>query len=327
MKLDLDELKRGIDEVALGKEANEAMEAAVRAAVKTPQAKSFIKETLPNAAKWTYNNVPGVKQILSPFRLIPPAIKGTAYGAAGYGTVVGAGTAAEKGWLGEGPRRFVGGSKNAIEAANNIVGAVSGSEATPTPPAAPGTTDPLPFQKAVEVTKGWRDDGVFPWLKNVSGYNTVDNFIQSALGPEVGKHVLPAGLGALGAFGLGKLLFGGKKKRRFNGGGGNAPININIGGQGRLPGLLDYSGNVGSLSSPSTLKYGSEKNAAIIDVLANATKNRVANQLIDKAIASKQPEVAEVKEKELEIVSKYPEMAKLLEDEQNKAYLQKLMKE
>jgi hypothetical protein len=241
---------------------------------------------------------------------------------------VGAGTAAEKGWFGEGPQRFLGGGKNALEAASNVGNAIFGNK--PTTAAAPGTTDPpkppLPFQGAVDATNEMREKGIPTWLGEATGYNKANNFFQGALGPEVGKYVLPAGLGALGAFGLGKLLFGGKKKRRFNGG-GNAPININIGGQGRLPGLLDYSGNVGSLSSPSTLKYGSEKNAAIIDVLANATKNRVANQLIDKVIASKQPEVAEVKEKELEIVSKYPEMAKLLEDEQNKAYLQKLMKE
>jgi hypothetical protein len=32
-------------------------------------------------------------------------------------------------------------------------------------------------------------------------------------------------------------------------------------------------------------------------------------------------------DKKLEIVSKYPEMAKLLEKEENKAYLEKLLKE
>ena len=331
MKLDLDELKRGIDEVALGKEANEAMEAAVRAAVKTPQAKSFIKETLPNAAKWTYNNVPGVKQMLWPLKLVPPAL-GAAGGAAGlYVAGKGVGAAADKGYLGGTAQDAAGAITNAKNIASDVVGMATGDTGSNTPPESAPAKPAPPLQGVANTTRAMREMGPLNWLADKTGlkgaYNTTNDFFQSMLGPEVGKNVLPFGLGALGAFGLGKLLFGGKRKRRFNGPGGNAPININIGGQGKLPSLLDYSGNVGSLSSPSTLKYGSEKSAAIVDVIANATKNRLANQIIDKAIAGKPQEAAASKEKELEIVSKYPEMAKLLEDQQNKAYLERLMKD
>lgn len=110
-------------------------------------------------------------------------------------------------------------------------------------------------------------------------------------------------------------------------GGGTGPqgqtINNYYGSQGSKPTIFNQSkASVGSLSSPSI------KTSGLVDTVAGVVRNRAINNLIDKSVASEDqaegtPEAAE---KEVEITSKYPEMSKLLEDEQNKAYLQKLLK-
>ena len=233
---------------------------------------------------------------------------------------------------------FGSGVRSAGQAVKNLFNL--GSQAVGETAAAidPGIKSPNSTPKASDAMKGiadWTDrlkdnvsqaGGVFPALKQqlTQGWDKGNEFFKNQLG-EYGQYAMPAlGIGAA-MFGA-NALFGRKKKRPF-GQRGPGNININIGGQSRLPGLLDYSGNVGSLSSPSTLKYGSVKKAAVIDAIGNATRNRLANKLIDKVMAGKQQEATTSKEKELEIVSKYPEMAKLLEDQQNKAYLERLMKE
>jgi len=103
------------------------------------------------------------------------------------------------------------------------------------------------------------------------------------------------------------------------------PININIGGRPVHP-MFEQRG----VASFGQDKLGQLKQANIVvDSLANAVRSRMANKVIDKVVApTKQEEhQSDHPEKELELTSRYPEMRKLLEDKQNKAYLERLLKE
>jgi len=129
----------------------------------------------------------------------------------------------------------------------------------------------------------------------------------------IASSIAPLGLAAMMSGGMG------------GGGGGQQGQTVNnyYGNQGSRPTIFNQSkASVGSLSSPSI------KTSGLVDTVAGVVRNRAINNLIDKSVASEDqaegtPEAAE---KEVEITSKYPEMSKLLEDEQNKAYLQKLLK-
>lgn len=116
--------------------------------------------------------------------------------------------------------------------------------------------------------------------------------------------------------------FNKKKESKYPMGGGQ-PININIGGKPAHPMF-----NTPGVSSFGDFKYGEEKTAnLVVDSLANAVKNRIANKVLDTAVPTGQEAKKSPSEKELEITSKYPEMAKLLEDDKNKAYLERLLKQ
>jgi hypothetical protein len=126
----------------------------------------------------------------------------------------------------------------------------------------------------------------------------------------IAKTVAPLGLAAMMGGGMG----GGQQGQTTNNYYGN---------QGSKPSIFNQSkSGVGSLSSP-TIKSG-----GIVDTVAVAVRNRAINNLIDKSVSSEESDTnaPEVAKKEVEITSKYPEMTKLLEDDQNKAYLQKLLK-
>jgi len=73
------------------------------------------------------------------------------------------------------------------------------------------------------------------------------------------------------------------------------------------------------------LKLGAEKQADIFDAVGGVALRRTINKALDTASAPAKLEAPH--EKELEIVSEYPEMAQLLKDKQNKAYLERLLKE
>ena len=91
-----------------------------------------------------------------------------------------------------------------------------------------------------------------------------------------------------------------------------------------------------SLGSPSygygTPKVGEDKTAGddLVDLVGRSIKQRALNNVLDKvfldspAPAATQPN-PELEKKRVEISSEHPEMAKLLEDEKNKAYLEKLL--
>jgi len=68
-----------------------------------------------------------------------------------------------------------------------------------------------------------------------------------------------------------------------------------------------------------------EKTSGVMDAFAGAAARKAVDNVFNAAVTPEQPAPAEHKEKELEITSQYPEIAELLKDEQNKAYLQKLL--
>jgi hypothetical protein len=69
-----------------------------------------------------------------------------------------------------------------------------------------------------------------------------------------------------------------------------------------------------------------QKKAGLGDALANAASRKVIDSVFDTAAAPPVDRASQVaKEKEIELTSKYPEIEKMLQDEQNKAYLEKLL--
>jgi hypothetical protein len=143
----------------------------------------------------------------------------------------------------------------------------------------------------------------------------------------VGKYA-PLAMGAIALMGRGGNKQNNPQPNQGNYYGGPQPIVIHNhmpGATQPMPGMLNYDKTgVGSLSKMSE---SNEKIAGIVSkALADAAKRRMANTAIDAAVgATPEKPSSATAEKELEIVTKYPEMAKLLEDEQNKAYLQRLV--
>ena len=120
--------------------------------------------------------------------------------------------------------------------------------------------------------------------------------------------------------------------------GGLRPIiNVNL---AKPKTIFDMSpGEVGSLSSPNMgegfvdnfKKTGelAKKADLVTDALARAAQMRLANKVIDSVSVPQQAHTATSPDdsKKIELVSKYPEMAEMLNKEENKAYLEKLLKE
>jgi hypothetical protein len=156
------------------------------------------------------------------------------------------------------------------------------------------------------------------------------------------NHPLLVGGGGLLLGGLAlNSLFGKKKERQFSPqGGGGQNININLGG-GAAPGMFGYHrAGVSSLGAPTGLtsnygmdnKFGMDmvKHAGFVsNALGNVVKNRMANQAVDSLLQSKSNEQKpeQPTQEEIQIAVKNPEVLKLLENEQNKAYLNRLLSE
>jgi hypothetical protein len=70
------------------------------------------------------------------------------------------------------------------------------------------------------------------------------------------------------------------------------------------------------------------KKAGIVDAFAGAVGRKAVDSVVNAAAPSTADVVAaqKAKEKELELTSKYPEIEHMLENAQNKAYLEKLLK-
>jgi hypothetical protein len=107
-------------------------------------------------------------------------------------------------------------------------------------------------------------------------------------------------------------------------GGGQPNINVNV--PDNTPrSVLNY--DTTGVTDLDNMYSGTTKRAFVVDSLARAVQGRLANSVIDELTGQPKAEEPKPSAKELEISSKYPEMAKLLEDEQNKAYLQRLLKD
>jgi hypothetical protein len=151
-----------------------------------------------------------------------------------------------------------------------------------------------------------------------SGFNKlVDNI------PKIVDNVGKVAPLAIGAMMLPSLM---NKGQQGGGGGGTGqPVVVNN-YMGPKPNALTPRAGVTSLNDPFN-KIGelADKKADVITkALADAAKRRMANRVLD-TVAAPQENQHELKAEELEVVTKYPEMAKLLEDEQNRAYLNRLL--
>jgi len=124
---------------------------------------------------------------------------------------------------------------------------------------------------------------------------------------------------AMGALMLPSLMNKGQGQQ----GGNGQPVVVNN-YMGQKPNVLTPQQGVNSLSNPKIAKLLDKKADMITEALTAAAKRRIANRVLDVVSPEEKNEVQQSPE-ELEIVTKYPEMAKLLEDEENKAYLGRLL--
>ena len=109
--------------------------------------------------------------------------------------------------------------------------------------------------------------------------------------------------------------------------------------------ILPSNGNVSSLLAPR-MQYNpgqpmvvqaslDSKFAGVMDDITDVAKKRMVNHVVNEitqtnplgmSMQANKP-VEDRKEKEIELTSKYPEIAEILKNEQNKAYLERLLKE
>lgn len=266
---------------------------------------------------------------------LPPFYKWMDNARQAYGTAVG------------GSRLGSAGLDVGVDFAEDVVKATGGPEATQaldnasknSTPTMQGLTNNL--RSVQQEYKG--TGGPINYIKNLlsTRYDKVVQGVSDRIGEGAGRFLVPA-LGA-GALILGaNSLFGGRNKRNRFGGSGQAPVvNVNVGGaQQQQPGFFNYNrAGVQSLGSPVNVtssygmdnKYGMDmvKHASgVTELLAKAVQQRAINKAIDKFQEVPAHDAKETSpEEEIEITSKYPEVAKLLKDEQNKAYLDRILKD
>jgi len=202
---------------------------------------------------------------------------------------------------------------------NNVVDSLSSKSA----PATGAPTEPTFFGNLWNKLKSGN-----PALASISDAvgSGVDKLREVAPGVVDGiTNVIPGVVGILGPLMLMRMLEGNKQQQPTTGPGGGVTVNVNNGGGGYRGGYTANS--VGNLSDG--LKFGSLKLADVVtDALANAVRNRVANKAIDGLIGgAKSPTARPQEEEGLQIISRDPAMAKLLADEKNKAYLNRLLAE
>jgi hypothetical protein len=150
----------------------------------------------------------------------------------------------------------------------------------------------------------------------------VDGVVNSipGVGLTKGMDGMMKNLGNVAMTGLPLLAaLGGGKSRR-----GAAPnIHIDLGRPKTMLGAAP--GEVRSLSSPKLAAHKQHKLANIIDpsVLRTVVLSRVTNDVLNQVAQNRQQ--SPMDEQSLELVSKYPEMQKMLADPQTKAYLETLL--
>lgn len=216
--------------------------------------------------------------------------------------------------------------KSAAGPANRVVTAVKKwlpkRNPSPPPAAAPsagttstGTTSGV--RKAVNTGAGVTAAGGAGLAIN-SAYDKASNAVDG-IGSflEGAKGLLPLGLTA--------LLGGGAKGSAYGRGADNSLASI----LGRKPNILDYNtSDVHTLSNPSigyNMPKIGEKRADITDLVAKVVQQRAINSVLDKVTTPTQEAADNNEHKKVELTSEHPEIADLLKDKHNKAYLEKLL--
>ena len=213
------------------------------------------------------------------------------------------------------------------------------------------------FAEEMQKAGGWNGfmnplntgDGTGNWNKTKSVFNTLTapfrgtfNFGSGALqAAHKGVSVLADGPGAITGFmnklpgiidNVGKvapLAIGAMMLPSLMGkgqgqqGGGGQPVVVNN-YMGQKPNMLTPQQGVHSLSNPKVAQLLEKRSDVITKALSDAAKRRMANKVLDVVTPEQETEEKRSPE-ELEVVTKYPELAKMLEDEQNKAYLGRLL--
>lgn len=131
-------------------------------------------------------------------------------------------------------------------------------------------------------------------------------------------------VGTVAPLALGAMVIPSLMGQRQQSSTGTNPVVINN-YMGQKPNMLSPHGGVQTIQDAFG-KTGEAhvKTADVISkAIADAAKRRMANRVLDVVSPEAQPQ--EKSKEEIEIVTKYPEMAKLLEDEQNRAYLNRLL--
>jgi hypothetical protein len=117
-------------------------------------------------------------------------------------------------------------------------------------------------------------------------------------------------------------------------------------GQGRMPQagsapgyvLPPQRGGVSSWKNPLTVYNSNQpffKRAGIMDDVTDAARKRVVNSVLNEVTKTnplgvdspRQQPIPHNTEKEIQLVSEYPEIKEMLKNEENKAYLERLLKE
>jgi hypothetical protein len=218
--------------------------------------------------------------------------------------------------------------KSAASPANRVVTTVKRwlpkRKPSPPPVAAPstgttstGTTSGV--RKAVNTGAGLTAAGGAGLAIN-SAYDKASNAVDG-IGSflEGAKGLLPLGLTALLGGG------GGAKGSAYGQGANNSLASM----LGRKPNILDYNtSDVHTLSNPSigyNMPKIGEKRADITDLVAKAVQQRAINSVLDKVTTPTQETTENNEHKKVELTSEHPEIADLLKDKHNKAYLEKLL--
>lgn len=137
-------------------------------------------------------------------------------------------------------------------------------------------------------------------------------------------------IGKFAPLAMGAMILPSLMNRNQQQGAAGQPVVVNNYLGGQKPSMISPMQGVNSLTNPLP-KMGEflQKKADIIsEALATAAKRRMANKVLDVV----SPENIEPDEKEsrnpeeLEVITKYPQIAKMLQDEENKAYLNRLLK-
>ena len=181
-----------------------------------------------------------------------------------------------------------------------------------------------------------------------NGIGAVKDWAYDTLTPEPVK-AMGEGMAQLGQ--IAPLAMGGIMAMNGGGGASHAASGAQTNGYYGPRSLITHNpGKVTSLSSPTVgpanyanpvLREQAQMTmpkvaaaGAAVDSLMWAARNRLANNVLNQVTKTNplgmdlsSDEAKRVEEKKLEITTKYPELAHLMEKEENKAYLRRLMQE